>query len=65
MGDQLIEPSWQQFAIIYVRYEIYGIPGFLGIIAPVRTDYRKLIPLVRDIAQTITMTTKRGMMVKN
>jgi len=65
MGDQLLEQSWQQFAIIYARYEIYEIPGFLGIVAPVRADYRKLIPLVRDIAKTITITTKRGMMVKN
>jgi len=65
MGEQLLEPSWQQFVVIYTRYEIYEIPGFLGIIAPVRTDYRKLIPLVRDVAKTITITTKRGMMVKN
>lgn len=65
MGEQLLEPSWQQFSIIYTRYEIYEIPGYLGIIAPVRTDYRKLIPLVRDVAKTITTTTKRGMMVKN
>jgi heat-inducible transcriptional repressor len=65
MGEQLTEPAWQQFAIIYSRYEIYEIPGFLGIVAPVRADYRKLIPLVRDIAKTITITTKRGMMVKN
>jgi heat-inducible transcriptional repressor len=65
MGEQLLESSWQQFSIIYSRYEIYEIPGYLGIIAPVRTDYRKLIPLVRDVAKTITITTKRGMMVKN
>jgi len=65
MGEQLLEPNWQQFAIIYARYEIYEIPGYLGIISPVRADYRKLIPLVRDVAKTITLTTKRGMMVKN
>lgn len=65
MGDQMIEPNWQQFTIIFARYEIYEIPGYLGIIAPVRTDYRKLIPLVRDVAKTITVTTKRGMMVQN
>jgi heat-inducible transcriptional repressor len=65
MGEQLLEPLWHQFSIVYARYEIYEIPGFLGIIAPIRADYRKLIPLVRDIAKTITFTTKRGMMVKN
>jgi heat-inducible transcriptional repressor len=65
MGEQLLEPGWQQFAIIFTRYEIYEIPGFLGIVAPVRAEYRKLIPLIRDVAKTITITTKRGMMVKN
>lgn len=65
MGDQMLEPNWQQFAIIYSKYEIYEIPGYLGIVSPVRTDYRKMIPLVRDVAKTITLTTKRGMMVKN
>lgn len=64
MGEQLMEPSWQKFTIIFARYEIYEIPGYLGIVAPVRADYRKLIPLVRDVAKTITLTTKRGMMVR-
>lgn len=65
MGEELTEPSWQGFTVIYAKYEIFGIPGYLGIVAPLRTDYRKLIPLVRDVAQTITFTTKRGMMVKS
>ncbi len=64
MGEQLMEANWQQFVIIFTRYEIYEIPGYLGIVAPVRADYRKLIPLVRDVAKTITLTTKRGMMVR-
>ena len=65
MGEQLEEPNWQKFAIIFARYEIYEIPGYLGILSPVRADYRKLIPLVRDVAKTITETTRRGMMVKH
>jgi heat-inducible transcriptional repressor len=65
MGDQLLEPSWQGFSIIYAKYEIFEIPGYLGIVAPTRTDYRKLIPLVRDVSTAITLTTKRGMMVRN
>ncbi|NLK49982.1 MAG: heat-inducible transcription repressor HrcA [Candidatus Cloacimonetes bacterium] len=63
MGDELNEPHWQEFAIIYGRYEVFGIPGYLGVIAPLRMDYRKLIPLVRDITFTITDTTKQGMMI--
>lgn len=65
MGDQLMEPNWQQFAVIFSRYEIYEIPGYLGIVSPVRADYRRLIPLVRDVAKTITETTRRGMMVRH
>ncbi|PKN79667.1 MAG: heat-inducible transcription repressor HrcA [Candidatus Cloacimonetes bacterium HGW-Cloacimonetes-1] len=61
MGEDLAE--WTNFAVIYGKYEVFGIPGYLGIIAPTRTDYRSLIPLVRDITKTITTTTQRGMIV--
>ncbi|NLO43929.1 MAG: heat-inducible transcription repressor HrcA [Candidatus Cloacimonetes bacterium] len=63
MGEDFAEPGWQVFALIYARYEVFGIPGYLGVIAPMRTDYRRLIPLIRDISKTITETTKRGMVV--
>ncbi|MDP2173735.1 MAG: heat-inducible transcriptional repressor HrcA [Candidatus Cloacimonadaceae bacterium] len=63
MGEDFNEGAWTSFCLIYGKYEVFGIPGYLGVIAPVRTDYRKLIPLVRDITQTITQTTRRGMMV--
>ncbi len=65
LGEELSDPLWTHFAVIFARYEIYEIPGYLGVIAPMRTDYRKLIPLVRDIAATITQTTRKGMMVPN
>jgi len=64
LGDQLLHPQWQDFTIIYTRYEIFEIPGYLGIIAPVRTNYRKLVPLVRDVAKTITLTTKHGIVLR-
>jgi len=63
MGEDFAEPTWNDFTVIYGKYEVFGIPGYLGIIAPLRTDYRRLIPLIRDITKTITDTTKRGMMV--
>jgi heat-inducible transcriptional repressor len=63
MGEELQEADWSGFCVIYARYEVFGIPGFLGVVAPVRTDYRKLIPLIRDITTTITDTTRRGMIV--
>lgn len=63
MGEDLREPEWTNFCVIYGRYEVFGIPGYLGVVAPVRTDYRKLIPLIRDITSTITNTTRKGMIV--
>lgn len=63
MGEDLNNQIWQDFVVIYGRYEVFGIPGYLGIVAPLRTEYRKLIPLIRDITRTITVTTRKGMMV--
>ncbi|MDD3235209.1 MAG: heat-inducible transcription repressor HrcA, partial [Candidatus Cloacimonetes bacterium] len=56
-------PEWVDFALIYGKYEVCCIRGYLGVLAPIRTDYRKLIPLIRDVTFTITNTTKRGMIV--
>jgi heat-inducible transcriptional repressor len=64
MGEDFNEPAWSGFCLLYGRYEVFGIPGYLGVVAPLRTDYRRLIPLIRDITQTITQTTRRGMMVR-
>jgi heat-inducible transcriptional repressor len=64
MGEELIRPELNDYAVIYARYEIYGVPGYLGVIGPVRMNYKQNIPLVRDFARTITETTKKGMMVK-
>jgi len=62
MGDDFGNPSWTDFSLIYAKYEIFGVPGFLGVIGPVRMDYKTLITIVRDIASTITESTKMGMM---
>jgi heat-inducible transcriptional repressor len=63
MGEDFAMGGWLDFVLIYARYEVFGIPGYLGVLAPLRTEYRKLIPLLRDVAKTITNTTKRGMIV--
>jgi transcriptional regulator of heat shock response len=63
MGEDFTEPKWHDFALIYGKYEVFGIPGYLGVLTPLRTEYRKLIPLIRDITNTITETTKKGMVV--
>ncbi len=64
MGEDFGQPQWADLVLIFAKYEIFDVPGYLGIIAPVRMDYKKNIPILRDIAQTITQTTKRGMMVQ-
>ncbi len=63
MGEDFSEPQWTMYTMIYGKYEVFGIPGYLGVVAPIRTEYRKLVPLIRDITDTITDTTKRGMIV--
>jgi len=63
MGEELGRPEWTGLVMIYARYELFEVPGYLGILAPVRMDYARNIPVVRDIAHTITETTKKGMMV--
>ncbi len=62
-GEEFGRMEWYNFVLIYSKYEIFGVPGYLGILAPVRMDYLKNIPIIRDIAKTITDTTKKGMMV--
>nr|MDK2850790.1 heat-inducible transcriptional repressor [Candidatus Cloacimonadota bacterium] len=63
MGEDFSDPRWYDFALIYSRYEVFGIPGYLGVLTPLRAEYRKLIPLMRDVSKTITQTTQRGMVV--
>ncbi len=63
MGEDFNVPEWSAFCLIYGKYEVFGIPGYLGVVAPLRTEYRKLIPLIRDVTATITETTRKGMMV--
>jgi len=63
MGEELGVPEMVSFSFIYSRYEIFGIPGYLGILGPARMDYKKYLPMIRDISKTITNTTKKGMMV--
>ncbi|MCD4829655.1 MAG: heat-inducible transcriptional repressor HrcA [Candidatus Cloacimonetes bacterium] len=63
LGEDLGRPEWAGLVLVYARYEIFEVPGYLGILAPVRMNYAKNIPIVRDIAETITKTTRKGMMV--
>jgi transcriptional regulator of heat shock response len=63
MGEDFGRTQWADYALIFAKYEIFDVPGYLGLLGPVRMDYMKNIPIIRDIAKTITKTTKKGMMV--
>jgi heat-inducible transcriptional repressor len=63
IGEELGHPDMMNNSFIYARYEIFGVPGYLGVIGPMRMNYKRYIPMIRDIAKTISDTTKKGMMV--
>jgi heat-inducible transcriptional repressor len=63
LGEDIGQPELSDYSLIFAKYEIFGIPGYLGVIGPVRMNYQKNIPIIRDIAKTITNTTKKGMVV--
>lgn len=63
MGEDIGFPELSEYALIFSRYEIFGIPGYLGVLGPIRMNYEKNIPIIRDIAKIITKTTKKGMVV--
>jgi heat-inducible transcriptional repressor len=65
MGEDFGDGSWYDFAVIYARYEVFDIPGYLGMVCPVRNDYRRNITMIRDFAKTITQTTKQGIVTIN
>ncbi len=63
MGEDIGHPELSDYTLIFSRYEIFGIPGYLGVLGPIRMNYEKNIPIIRDMAQIITRTTKKGMVV--
>ena len=63
IGEDLGHPNFNDVALVFARYEIFEVPGYIGVLAPIRMDYERNIPIIRDIAQVITKTTKKGMMV--
>ncbi len=63
MGEDFAQPEFTNFTMIFAKYEIFGIPGYLGVLGPIRMNYAKNIAIIRDIANIITETTKNGMVV--
>ncbi len=63
MGEDFAQPEFTNYAMIFAKYEIFGIPGYLGVLGPIRMNYAKNIAIIRDVANIITETTKKGMVV--
>ncbi len=63
LGEDLGKQEWFNYSLVFSRYELFGIPGYLGVLAPVRMNYLKNIPIIRDMAKIITETTRKGVMV--
>jgi heat-inducible transcriptional repressor len=63
LGEELGRTDMANYSMVFAKYEIFGVPGYLGILAPARMNYRKHIPIIRDFAKTITNTTNKGVVL--
>jgi heat-inducible transcriptional repressor len=63
-GDEFGQPKWSKLVIVFSKYHLFDIPGYLGIVSPIRMNYRKTIPIIKDMAKAITETTKKGMVIQ-
>lgn len=63
MGEDFAQAELTNYSMIFAKYEIFGIPGYLGVLGPIRMNYEKNISIIRDVANIITETTKKGMVV--
>lgn len=63
LGEDFCETDMANYSLVYARYEIFGVPGYLGILGPARMNYRRNIPIIRDMAKIITNTTNKGIVV--
>ncbi len=64
LGEELGREDVSNYAMIYTKYRIFGVPGYLGIIGPVRMNYKRIIPLIREFSDIISKTTEKGVLVR-
>ncbi len=64
LGEDLPDKNWGQFVLLYAKYSLFGIPGYLGTISPLRADYATIISCLKAVAKTITATTRDRAIVK-
>lgn len=65
LGEELGRPGLRDYAMVCSKYKIFDVPGYLGVLGPIRMNYRKNFRIINNIAKVITNTTKKGAMVVN
>jgi len=65
MGEELGRPNLAEYSMIYAKYSVFGVPGYLGIVGPLRMNYKKNFQLVKEFTEIITKTTEKGVVVRN
>ena len=59
IGKENEEKSIQECSIITAPYKLSNVDGILGVIGPIRMEYRNIIPLVDYTANLITKIFKK------
>jgi len=60
MGDEIKGSEFKDLVLIFAKYEVIGLPGFIGILGTKRMDYRENIPMICFASRMITEMTTKG-----
>ena len=60
MGDEIRGNEYKDLVLIFGRYRVMDLPGFIGILGTKRMDYRENIPMICFATRMITEMTTKG-----
>ncbi len=60
MGDEIKGDEYKDLVLIFGRYRVMDLPGFIGILGTKRMDYRENIPMICFASRMITEMTTKG-----
>ncbi|TSA23306.1 heat-inducible transcription repressor HrcA [bacterium] len=60
MGDEIRGNEFENLVLIFGRYRVMDLPGFIGILGTKRMDYRENIPMICFATRMITEMTTKG-----
>ncbi|MDP8314739.1 MAG: heat-inducible transcriptional repressor HrcA [Candidatus Celaenobacter antarcticus] len=60
MGDEIRGNEFKDLVLIFGRYRVMDLPGFIGILGTKRMDYRENIPIICFATRMITEMTTKG-----